>query len=89
MKNEGNIPTHVDNLNDPRFTEDPDLYAFMGFAFGKNAYAPPLTPVQIELYDELGRVTELILHGNMTIEEGMIEVENKLQPELEKGLQAG
>jgi multiple sugar transport system substrate-binding protein len=89
MKDEGNIPTHVENLNDPRFTEDAALYTYMQYAFGKNAYAPPLTPISIELDDETGRITELALHGGIGIEEGLKEIENKLQPELEKGLTGG
>ena len=85
MKDEENIPTNVANLNDPRFTEDPALSVFMKFAFGKNAFAPPLTPICIELDDEMGRIGELILHGKMGIEEGLVEIENKLQPALTEG----
>ena len=85
MKDEKNIPTNVACLNDPRFTEDPDLSKFMAIAFGKNAFVPTLTPITTELGDEMGRVQELILHGKVGIEEGLAGIETKLQPLLDEG----
>jgi len=82
----GNIPTCINNLSDPRFAGNPDLYPHMQLAFDPNAYTLPLVPGMFELFDELLRVHELAFHGKMDIEEGLTSVEQKLQPKLDEAL---
>lgn len=76
----GNLPTRYSALDDPAYQDVPGFKEFTAYAKSPNMKSFPALPFMNEYMDEISKRYNDILRGKVSLDEGLKQIKEKIQP---------